>query len=310
MNLMEEEQTVEANPRKKRRVETDTSDDIKPSKSEQTLAPPASIKPPTADAPTTPIAKVKAKKAQTPKKIKTYTFSVGASDCLSATPSDSKRGPLGSPFRSSPLRTVSTNSTSSLETVDSGLRSVSGLSSTGSLTSNISSDLNFSFPTYNVNTPLPPAHSMDLPTVILTPPAPITNLPPTMQQQFQPRPQNQQTLYTFGLPGNSQFTFNPNLPHTVQPAPNYHLAISNSSYSTFPQQMVGPLSQFGVATPGLKGLQQRQQEYMPYQTSSGLRFSDGFGTTTTMIAMKRSIGEVGGVLVDERAWKVPRFEEV
>ncbi|KAJ9122241.1 hypothetical protein QFC22_001661 [Naganishia vaughanmartiniae] len=311
MNLMEGEEKVDHNPRKKRRVVKDTSDDLKPSTSEQPLVPePTSA--PTAEAPTTPIAKskIRANKAATPKTIKTYTFSIGASD--SPTPSsNTKRRPLGSPFRTSPLRTVSTNSTSSLETVDSGLRSVSGVSAANSMSSNISSDLNFSFPTYNVNTPQLHVPLREIPTVILTPPAPTVDLPPVMhQQQYHHQPQQQQqqqqTLYTFGMQENSQFTFNPNLPHTVRLAPSYHPTMPyNPSYQ---QEMFYPSSLSGVVASGIHNFQQQQQqEYIPYQGSAELRFSDGFGTTMTM---KRSIGEVGGLLVDERAWKVPRFEEV
>ncbi|GHJ87103.1 hypothetical protein NliqN6_3505 [Naganishia liquefaciens] len=229
----------------------------------------------------------KAKSARSPhKKIKVYTFSTGASDETHTT-TPSKRRPTA-PSRPNPLRTVSTTSDNSAHAVDGSLRTVSGSSS---IVSNVSSNLNFTFPTFQQATPPVQANLLRMPSFDATQKHPPQDRAPrseslAAQQYQQPSP----SLH-FGHPEINQFVFNPNLPHTIQLPPSSF----TTSYTAFQQPVLYPTIQLMIPAPLPYGFQQSTAFQQPI-THSG----------RDVETLKRGFETIDG-MEDERTAKIARF---
>lgn len=197
------------------------------------------------------------------RKVKSYDFAIGKSD---GTPTEtpSRRRPTAT-CRPSPLRTVSTASSSSVHGVDQVLRSVSGSSST--VSSNVSSDLNFSFPVYTQTA------------------SPLSTLP--LQLHASPMQYPPQHIFPFGTPETQTYGFNPCLPQSIH-MPSYY---PSTSYA-HPSALYPPVK---LASAPIYA----HQPFQSYPTSE-MRFTENFGL------MKRGIEGVAGV-GEERMWKVPRM---
>ncbi|KAI5453543.1 hypothetical protein NCC49_006015 [Naganishia albida] len=215
---------------------------------DETSRPPVSQKP-CNDSTSTPITPLEPKNSKS-RKVKSYDFSIGRSDETPRTPS--RRRPTAT-CRPSPLRTVSTASSSSVQAVDQVLRSVSGSSSTSTISNNVSSDLNFSFPVYTQTAS--PVSTMP---AQLPPPMPFPNLLP------------------FGTPEMSTYGFNPSLPQSL--AMPFYPSMSCHPSALYPPIQLNPTAVY-------------QQFHAPTYPVSEMRFTENFGTVKRGIEEVAGIGQ-------------------
>lgn len=197
----------------------------------------------------TPVKPLEPKNSKS-RKVKSYDFSIGKSDDTPRTPS--RRRPTAT-CRPSPLRTVSSASSSSVQAVDQVLRSVSGSSSTCTISSNISSDLNFSFPVYTQTAS--PVSTMP---AQLPPPMPFPNLLP------------------FGTPEMSTYGFNPSLPQTL--AMPFYPSMPYHPSAFYPPIQLNPTAVY-------------QQFHATTYPVSEMRFTENFGAVKRGIEDVAGVGK-------------------